>query len=152
MFETLTELVAQYGLVGLFIVSAMGSTIFIPFSAELTFPVLASAGVWKVAILLSATFGGVAGSWINYWIGTSGLKAVRKKMGKGDIKKAHDIMNKYGALGITLALALPLPLPVDPITILCGVSKMNFRLFTLAVFTGKLMKYALVLGIVSIVL
>ncbi len=150
--NALTSLVVDYGLVGLFAVSAMGATIIIPFSAELAFPILLSAGVAKMPILMAATLGAYLGTAFNYWLGHKGGEIALKKMKKEDLEKAKRFMDHYGLFGVMVVMIIPLPLPVDPITILCGVAKMNFLSFSVATFLGKGIKYGILLWLLSAVL
>jgi membrane protein YqaA with SNARE-associated domain len=146
----LTFLVREYGLGGLLVSSFIGSTIFVPFSTELAIIALASAGVNKFAILVAATVGSVSGCLVNYYIGFAGMTAMQKYISKKDEETAHDLMNRYGWVGLLVALAIPVSLPVDPLTILCGSTKMHLGLFVLVVTLGKALKYALVLGLMSV--
>jgi len=152
MLEWLKLLVHQYGLIGLLFSSFIGSTIFLPLSVELTFPVLIKAGIHKLAIILFASVGSLAGTLLNYSLGYGGMKYLNKKTRKLEMKKARHLMNKYGWAGLFIALALPIPLPVDPLTLLCGAAKMNIREFTAVVLAAKLLKYALFLGVIAIIL
>ncbi len=141
--------VREYGLIGIFLASAAGSTIFLPLSAELTFPILVAANVNRLAILVAATLGALAGTLVNYWLGYRGVKLADKHLKKDDLETARRIMNRYGWIGVMAALAVPLPLPIDPLTILCGITRMDLKEFVAAVAIGKAIKYALVLGVVG---
>lgn len=141
--------VREYGLLGIFLASAAGSTIFLPLSAELTFPLLVAANVNRLAILAAATLGALAGTLVNYWLGYRGVRLADKYLKKEDLEKARRIMNRYGWVGVMAALAVPLPLPIDPLTILCGMIRMDLKEFIAAVAIGKAIKYALVLEVVG---
>ena len=80
------------------------------------------------------------------------MKLTGKYLKPENLEKAKKLMNKYGWAGLFIALILPLPLPVDPITVLCGMAKMNFKEFTIVVLSGKAVKAALVLGLISLFL
>ncbi len=152
MLESLIAFVREFGLVGLFITSAAGSTIFVPFSAELTFPVLLKVGVSRLWILVASVLGSYLGTIVNYVLGERSMHYALKCIKKTDLEKAHKLMDKYGWFGVLTLLAAPLPLPVDPVTILCGATKMNFKEFTAVVIVGKLIKYAIILEILSTIL
>jgi membrane protein YqaA with SNARE-associated domain len=151
MFEALTSFVHTYGLAGLFLASLLGSTIFIPFTVEITFPILVAAKVGKMQILFWATLGALCGTCINYEIGSKGIDHAKKYVKEKDILKAKKIMDKYGWIGLLTVMLLPLPLPVDPLTVLCGASKMDKKEFILAVAAGKAIKYAIILGLIKII-
>ena len=150
-FSFLHGIVYQYSLIGLFISSFLISTIFFPFSVELTFPILIRAGVHKIPILFVATFGSVAGTMVNYYIGYKGVALLRNYIRKDEVDKATKLMNRYGWFGVLAIVATPF-LSADPLTILCGATKMNFKEFSVVVFFGKLIKYAIVLGVIEVII
>ncbi len=150
MFEFLGTFVADYGAAGLFIVSMIGSTVFVPFTVEITFPVLAAAGMNRLLILAAAVAGAVAGTYVNYMLGSKGVDYAKRFITEKDLEKASNIMNRYGWFGVFAVMALPFPLPVDPLTVLCGASKMNKKEFVLAVAAGKIIKYSALLGLISL--
>ena len=152
MFEWLMQSVHQYGLIGLFISSLIGSTIFLPFSVELTFPILLKAGIHKLAIIFTSAAGAVCGTLINYRIGYYGIKYAHKHVRKKKLERATKLMNKYGLVGLFTIIVLPLPLPVDPITIICVAARMDINRFTTIFLAAKMLKYALTLGVIAIIL
>jgi membrane protein YqaA with SNARE-associated domain len=151
MLEWLSEIVGEFGLLGLFVSSFLGSTIFIPFTVELTFPILVSASVSKISIALIASAGSLCGTLINFGVGYQGMNLVKKYVKDVELERARHLMNHYGWLGLFTVLALPIPLPVDPLTIIAGIARMKVWEFTLVVFSAKLLKYGFILGIVSLV-
>jgi membrane protein YqaA with SNARE-associated domain len=152
MFESLTHLIVEYGLTGLFATSLVGSTIFIPFATELAFPPLLAAGVSPYKILFASVVGSTLGVWVNYLLGYYGIHIIRKYLKKEETHKAKKIMDKYGWLGLLLIFILPLPLPTDPLTVLCGISEMNPLEFTIVVLVGKIVKYGVAVGLLSLIL
>jgi membrane protein YqaA with SNARE-associated domain len=147
MLEILTGIIVQYGLPGLFIACFLVSTIFIPFTLELFFPPLIAVGVNPVHILLVAVSGSMLGVWLNYLLGYYGVKLIHNRISKQDLDKAKRIMDRYGWFGLFLVMVLPLPLPTDPLTVLCGMSRMNPIEFTIASAVGKLIKYGISIGL-----
>jgi membrane protein YqaA with SNARE-associated domain len=145
------HLVHNYGFAGLFFASLIGSTIFLPFSTEAAMLVLVASGANRLGVLLVATLGSVGGTLVNYYIGYAGIRFVDRCLKKEDTEKAHRMMNKYGWAGLFIVLATPIPFPVDPLTILCGAMRMDLKRFVAVVFLGKLIKYALVLGLLSLI-
>jgi len=140
---------SQYGLFGLFLGSFLSSTIFLPLPAE---PLIATAALYfdLYLVVFVATIGSTLGTCVNYGIGFLGEKAVEKRIGKEKILKAQNFMNRYGWPGLLFIIAIPIPgLPVDPITIIPGLAKMRFKEFLVVVFAGKLIKYALFVGLFS---
>jgi len=152
MLEWLPQLVQDYGLIGLMFSSLIGSTVFLPFTVELTFPLLIRAGISKVAIIWFAAIGALTGTYVNYILGYMGVKFIYNHTNKEERGRARRFMDRYGWAGVFMALAIPIPLPVDFLTILPGAAKMNPFEFTAVVFTAKIIKYALILGVISIIL
>ncbi|MFH0861390.1 MAG: VTT domain-containing protein [Candidatus Altiarchaeota archaeon] len=144
------QIVLDYGLIGLFFFSLASASIFVPVSVEITFPVLVMARVDKVVIVLVATAGASFGSLMNYYIGMGGLKLAHNYINVKEIDKARKIMNRYGWIGLFGALILPLP--GDPLTVLCGAAKMNLREFIITVTAARIIKYALILGLLTLVI
>ena len=144
----------EYGLFGLFVVSFIGSTIFIPLAIEIFLAGLLGVGFNALTVVLIASLGSTLGSIINYLLGRMGIKYLEKKI-KKDIKntdKLQKIANKYGVLGLFIILAIPIPIPADIFTVVAGISKMEFKYFILAVFVAKLLKYSFYAGIVKAVI
>lgn len=148
-WEFLYGLVTQYGLVGLFAASFIGSTPLIPFMTELFFPFFVRLGVNKYRLIIVATAGSLLGTWFNYLIGHRGSKFIHRRMEEEHVERVRRIMNVYGWLGLFVVIAVPLPLPVDPITILCGLGRMNPVRFTMVIITAKILRYSLFLGLFS---
>ncbi|OYT41167.1 MAG: hypothetical protein B6U86_02965 [Candidatus Altiarchaeales archaeon ex4484_43] len=153
--EFIRELIKRYGLIGLFLSSLVGSTIFLFFSVESLFPFLLTSGIEPISVIGVATIGSVIGTWINYGLGLVGSGFIRQKYDHHKINRARKIMNRYGWVGlfVVIAMPLPIPIPVDPITVIPGITRMNFIEFTIVVITGKLVKYvfwvAIFMGIIN---
>ncbi len=82
---------------------------------------------------ISSAFGALFG----YWIGLRGGRPILKKIAsEGNIRKAEDFFNKYGAWAIGIAALTPIPYKV--FTIASGAFGMrNLRVFFLASFLGR---------------
>jgi len=148
MFEEIPVILAQYGLIGLFLASFLGSTIFFPFTIEILIPPLLFYLKNLYLVVFVVALGSSLGTCVNYALGFLGAKAMKKKIGKDKISKARELINKYGWPGLLIVMAIPIPgLPVDPITIFPGIARMHFIEFFIIVFFGKLIKYSLFVGI-----
>jgi membrane protein YqaA with SNARE-associated domain len=147
----MVSLIVHYGLVGLFISSILGSTIFIPFSVEAVLPVLVGLKLDPVQIVLVSAIGATIGTCVNYAIGFYATELVEKRLGEKNLKKAKDLMDKYGWPGLFLILVapVPLPIPVDPLTVIPGLAKMNFPEFVLIVLLAKLLKYSFFVAVLT---
>jgi len=158
MFDSVIALLAafvqQYGLLGLFAASAIGTTIFVPLPVEIVLVPLAAAGLNPVLLVLAAAIGSLLGSSFNYVLGFYGTdlferRFMKKKNQKEEIKKAEELADKYGWLGLFVLLSLPIPLPVDALTILAGASKMELKIFLPVIFFSKFIKYSIVVGLLK---
>lgn len=116
MSDALTSFIANYGLVAIFILSALESAC-IPIPSEL---VVAPAGflaykgalsLWYVVIM--ATLGNVAGSWIAYAIGRRGGRPLIRRYGRyvwlneRHLARAEDWFARYGEITVFIARLLP---------------------------------------------
>lgn len=137
-------LIMEYGLIGLFSASFIGSTVFLPVFLEGIFPFLLKSGIDPVIVVGVAAVGSLFGTWVNYGLGFLGSSFIVEKFDHNRIGSARRIMNRYGWIGLFVVIAtpLPLPIPVDPITLIPGIARMNFLEFTIVVFAGKLVRYA----------
>jgi membrane protein YqaA with SNARE-associated domain len=145
------HLVYNLGLSGVFLLSFVGSTIFVPFPSEPLLLMAVAAGANKFWVVIIATIGSVGGTLVNYYLGFEGITIINKYLRKEDSEKAKHLMNKYGSFGLFTIMTLPLSLPVDPITVVCGIVKMDVNRFTTIVFLSKLIKYSFILGLFSLI-
>lgn len=151
LIEWLVAMVIHYGIFGLFISSLIGSTIFVPFSVEAVLPFLVAAKLDYLQIILAASIGATIGTCVNYGIGFYAAELVEKRIGPDNIKKAKNLMDRYGWPGLFLVLVapVPLPVPVDPLTVIPGLAKMDFKEFVLVVFFAKLLKYSFFVALLT---
>jgi membrane protein YqaA with SNARE-associated domain len=129
----------KLGLIGLFINSLLSSLIPIP--TELTTSGLLLEGQSKIAIFIILVIGLVLGGVIAYYIGYGGigfLKRLRKKPSKKSEDTSTSLLKRYG--WIILFVSPWIPIIGDYIPIVAGATKYNFRLFTIAIVSGKVVK------------
>ena len=127
----------KLGLIGLFINSLLSSVIPIP--TELTTSGLLLEGQSKIAIFIILVIGSVLGGFIAYHIGYGGigfLKRLRKKPSKKSEDTSTSLLKKYG--WIILFISPCIPTIGD--YIVAGATKYNFRLFSIAIISGKVVK------------
>jgi len=116
----------------------MPSEVIMPFSGFLVFD--GKMTLW--AITLVGTLGNVFGSWLAYWIGYKGGRPLIEKYGKYILISKHDLdladkwFKNYGEW--TVLIGRLLPLIRTYISFPAGISKMNFRNFTIYTFLGAL--------------
>jgi len=145
----LEQLISQWGIFGLLPASFIGSTIFIPFAIEFFFPALLASGVDPYLIVITAGIGSTIGTFVNYWLGHVGSRYIKKRVDSQRMEKAKKMMDRYGWFGLLLIITIPLPLPVDGVTIIPGITRMNFLWFSLIIFFGKTLKYAFFVGLLN---
>jgi len=142
----------EYGYVGMFLISFLGSTIFFPFATEIVIAGFIGIGLNPFYIVLVSAIGSTLGSLVNYFLGKFGIEYYKEKLKKMKNKdKLSEIANKYGVLGLFVVLALPIPLPVDILTIAAGISEMDLKYFLIAVFLAKILRYSFYAGIIKVV-
>ena len=128
----------KLGLIGLFINSLLSSVIPIP--TELTTSGLL-LGQSKIAIFVILVTGSILGGFIAYYLGYGGLgflKWLRKEPSKKSEDTSTSLLRKYG--WIILFISPWIPIIGDYIPIVAGATKYNFRLFTIAIVSGKIVK------------
>jgi membrane protein YqaA with SNARE-associated domain len=129
----------KLGLIGLFINSLLSSVIPIP--TELTISGLLLEGQSKISIFIILVIGSILGGFIAYYIGYGGisfLKRLRKKPSKKSEDKSTSLLKKYG--WIILFISPWIPIIGEYIPIVAGATKYNFRLFSIAIISGKVVK------------
>ena len=148
--DTVIELLIQYGYWGMFIAAFIAGSVF-PFSSEAVMAGLQLAGLNPMSLLIWGTLGNVAGSMFNYWIGSLGkmewvekyLHVKREKVGK-----TQAWMEKRGAwMGVLCFL----PILGSVIAVTMGFMRANPFISLLAIFIGKLLRYAILVYAISFI-
>jgi membrane protein YqaA with SNARE-associated domain len=136
------EFLATYGLFGLFVAAFLAATI-LPLSSEALLLIIIAHSDQFIIPVLVASIGNVLGSQFNYFLGYKGdyllLKRVLR-LSDEQITKARYRFQKYGAPSLLLAW---LPVVGDPLTVVAGLFRVHFLLFTLLVAIGKSSRYIL---------
>ncbi len=133
---------------GLFAYSFLASTL-IPFGTEGFLALFVGQGFDVYLLVLFATVGNYLGAVTNYYIGLKGSKTIFHKVIKFSDKetaKAKRSFKKYGPIILFFSW---LPVVGDPLTLVAGILKYDFKKFTFYVFLGKLFRYIAVVLIVS---
>lgn len=139
MFESLETIFMAYGYEGLFLASFLASTI-LPFGSEGILVYLVQKKFDLMALVLIASIGNFLGSCTSYYIGYKGRKIAQRylNLNPQDLDKAEKIFIKYGSF---VLLFTWLPFIGDAITVAGGLLRLDFRLFSILVFTGKFLRY-----------
>lgn len=135
------ELLNEYGLLALFLVSFCASTL-LPLGSEWFLVALLLQGSDPVAAVIIATLGNSLGSATNYLIGYYGGDWLAKKLlriGESRQQHAEFWFNRYGSWALLLAW---LPIVGDPLCLVSGMLRTPVMRFSLLVIVGKGLRYA----------
>lgn len=153
--DTLIQLLIDWGYIGLFISALLAGSI-IPFSSELVMIALVKVGLSPVLCVIAATLGNTVGGMTCYYMGRlSKVDWIEKyfKVKKEKVEKMQQFLQGKGAL---MAFFAFLPFVGEVIAIALGFMRSNIWLTTTSMFTGKLIRYVLMLlvlqGIISVVI
>jgi membrane protein YqaA with SNARE-associated domain len=137
------EYLTEFCYIGLFLAAFLAATI-LPLSSEVVLSFLLLNDYDPVIVVSVATVGNVLGSFTNYAIGFWGSRfLVRKvlRVSEDEFAKAERRFKKYGVWALLFAWV---PIIGDPLTVVAGVLKINFTLFTILVTVGKLTRYIII--------
>ena len=139
-------IISEY--LSLFVTSFLASTI-LPLGSEGLLAFLVHKGLNIYLLILTATIGNYLGACVNYYIGIMGSHGILHKflkINKKDEERSKGLFKKYGAPILLLSW---IPIIGDPLTLFAGIMKLNFKIFSIFVFIGKLIRYIGVYFIVS---
>ena len=125
--------------------SAFSSASLLPGSSEIVMGGLWYQGFPVLLLWLVATSGNVAGSLLNWWLGSHVLRFQDRRWfpaTPAQIEKAQGWMTKFGPYALLLSW---LPVVGDPLTLVAGVLRMRLGLFVLLVAVAKGARYAVLL-------
>jgi len=127
----------------LFFIAFLSATVF-PLGSEalLLYDLTTDLNVYLLFIV--ATVGNTIGSIVNYYIGLKGEKFLARKkiLKKEKVIKTKRFFDKYG--GYTLLFSW-VPIIGDPITIVAGMLRYNFRKFLYLTLISKGIRYVFVI-------
>lgn len=148
--DAVIELLIQYGYWGMFIAAFIAGSVF-PFSSEAVMAGLQLAGLNPMSLLIWGTLGNVAGSMFNYWIGSLGkMEWIEKYLHvkREKVEKTQAWMEKRGAwMGVLCFL----PILGSVIAVTMGFMRANPFISLLAIFIGKLLRYAILVYAISFI-
>ncbi|MBP2296946.1 YqaA family protein [Azospirillum rugosum] len=132
--------IAAYG--GLFMTALLAATIF-PAQSELLLAGMHASGAYDhLALLLVATAGNVLGSVVNWAIGRYLMHFQDRRwfpIKPAMVDRATRWYQRFGVWSLLLAW---MPVLGDPLTLVAGILRVDFRLFLLLVTLGKGARYA----------
>ena len=146
MTASLTNLVATYGLIAIFITMA-GESAGLPISSEIVVPLggaLASQGKLNfVLVVLVSSVANLAGSLIAFYLTRRfGEKVVLSRFGRwlglsrGHLRLAHRFFGRFGLWAVFVGRLLPIVRTY--ISFPAGLSKIGYVRFTLATLAGAI--------------
>jgi membrane protein YqaA with SNARE-associated domain len=135
--EWLQNFSIQYGYLGIFLVSLLGSaSIFFPIPYTVVLFTVGSLEKFNpILIAFASGLGSAVGEFSGYLLGLGGRKVISEK-GKRNVEFLLKIFGRYGALAIFM-FALT-PLPDDLLFIPLGVMRYGFIRAFIPAFLGKL--------------
>jgi membrane protein YqaA with SNARE-associated domain len=140
MMRSMLELLNEYGLLSLFLISFCASTL-LPLGSEWFLVMLLLQGTNPVTAVIIATIGNSLGAGTNYLIGYYGGDWLAKKLLRMDKRqqlRAETWFNHYGSWSLLLAW---LPIIGDPLCLVSGMLRTSVIRFSLLVTTGKGLRY-----------
>lgn len=146
--ESVTALLIEWGLPGIFVAAMLAGSI-LPFSSELVLVALIRLGLPPVACLLAATLGNTVGGMTCYLMGRLGkMQWIERyfKVRQEKIARMQQFLQGKGAL---MAFFAFLPAVGEVIAMALGFMRSNLWLTTTAMFTGKLLRYILLLYVLE---
>lgn len=145
------DLVNQFGYLGLFVITFLSASL-LPLASEAVVVALPALGFDVWLVLIVATAGNFSGSLFNYYLGRTGRHLLDESFLRVDpekMKRAEGLFQRRGAPVLFFSW---LPVIGDPLTVVAGVLHLGLRNFIFWVLVGKLLRYAVLLGIVSLLL
>lgn len=133
---------SNYGYVSLFLLSFLASTI-IPIGSEWLLITMVIKGMNPIFSVASATTGNTLGACTTYAIGIYGSEWVSRKLLRFDELSRKRAEMFYAKFGVWSLLFSWLPIVGDPLCLAGGLLRINFGVFLLLVFVGKLLRYGL---------
>lgn len=154
--DLITNTVADYGYVAIFLLVALGSAC-IPIPSEIVllfggalasetfateFLTDPSKQVNLVAVVVVALAGGMVGSWLGFWMGYAGGRPLIDRWGRyllfrpHEVDRAHEWFERHGEALIFFGRLVPLLRAF--VSLPAGIAKMDLRKFSLFTFLGIL--------------
>jgi len=125
----------------LFFVAFLSATLF-PLGSEALLLFNVKEGHSLYFLLFFASFGNILGSCFNYFLGLKGESFLEEKkyLNPTKIQKYKNIFDKYGGYSLFLSWV---PIIGDPLTLIAGSLKYDFKRFVLIVSLAKSLRYTL---------
>ena len=133
----------------LFAISFLAATI-LPFSSELTLAgLIATSNYDNLLLLVTASFGNVLGSILNWTLGFYSRNLTTKKwfpFKDKQLESSSKWFNKFGKLSL---LFVWIPIVGDPLTLVACLWRVRFLDFIILVAIGKVSRYLVIFYLMS---
>ncbi len=142
-FSNLQTLADQYGLLGVFLVMFVGGTLFpLPVDAFYIGLVKLAINPWPIIIasIVASFFSGLLNYYIGYFLQD---RIFGRFVKKEHLEKTKNLFDKYGPVGIIIFGAIPLSPVEDPISLFCGLVKMNVKKFALYWLVSRVLSFGI---------
>ena len=139
---------ADHGLPALFLLSFLASTV-IPLGSEWLVVTLILKSYQPEYVVAVAAMGNYLGACTTYFVGLWGAGFLIKKVMRIDVAalaRAQLFYRRYGSWSLLFSW---LPVVGDPLCLAGGALRINFILFSLLVFAGKLVRYAVIAAVTA---
>jgi membrane protein YqaA with SNARE-associated domain len=136
---------------GLFFSAFLAATL-VPAYSEILFAGLLSAGYDPLALWLWASAGNTLGSAVNWALGRYLLHFKDRSWFPFKEKHLAQSQRWFQRFGVWSLLFAWLPIGGDALTFIAGIMRVHFGLFLLLTAIGKASRYAILLGLVELLL
>ena len=137
------DFLLQHSLTTLFIVSFLAATI-LPLGSEWLLVTLILHSYQPQDVVIVATLGNFLGACTTYAIGFWGSSWLTTKFLRIDEARLHKTALLYQKYGSWSLLFSWVPIIGDPLCLVSGSLRLNFLLFSLLTFSGKLARYIII--------
>ena len=134
---------ASHGYSGLFVLSFLASSL-LPVGSEWLLVLMLIKGNDPLATVSVATIGNYLGSCTTWAIGIWGSPLLVRRILRIDPAAEEAAVRFYRRYGVWSLLLSWMPIIGDPLCLAGGILRVDFTRFSLLVFTGKLVRYAVV--------
>ncbi len=144
--EAFVEFLVTAGPYGMFLAAFLAGSV-LPLSSEAVLLALLAAGGNPTVLLLCATVGNVAGSILNYGIGTLGKEewiTRFTKVSPEKLERGKNYVQRYGAWAGLLSWV---PVLGELVTVAMGYMRVNFPLSLLTISISKYVRYQVVVSV-----
>lgn len=141
---TVSQLLIDWSYPGLFIAALLAGSV-VPFMSEIVLLGLIRLGLDPTLCLISASLGNTAGGMTCYFMGRLGKTNWIEKYFKVKREKIEKMQRFLQGKGALMAFFAFLPAIGEVISIALGFMRANVWLTTLAMFSGKLIRYVILI-------